>query len=310
MKSESDAQPIILAVDDAPETLSLITDVLENAGMTALISRSGASALTLINRVTPDLILMDAMMPEMDGFETCRRIKTELNLAHIPLIFMTGLTDTESVVKGFEAGGVDYVVKPVKPDELLARIRAHLMSARLVQSTLTALDASGTPVMAVDGDGTILWATPESEKLFETSATRITAAGTKISAEKWRQDIAPTLAEIVANKKIKAALHSSNTETIFASFIGMSRPDEFLVRLREGSSLSEEEILRKNLNLTAREAEVLLWITQGKSNRDVADILNFSPRTVNKHLEQIFQKLNVENRTAAAMLAMQALTNS
>jgi len=299
MKLESNAQPIILAVDDAPETLSLITDILENAGMTALISRSGTSALKLISRVTPDLILMDAMMPEIDGFETCRRIKTELNLAHIPLIFMTGLPDTESIVKGFEAGGVDYVVKPVKPDELLARIRAHLMSARLIQSALTALDASGTPVMAVSGEGSILWATPESEKLFES-----------IAADNWRNDMGPVLSEIIANKKTKAALHSSGTETIFASFIGMSQPDEFLIRLREGSSLSEEEILRKRLNLTARESEVLLWITQGKSNRDVADILNFSPRTVNKHLEQIFQKLNVENRTTAAMLAMQALTNS
>jgi len=297
--SEADAQPIILAVDDAPETLSLITDVLENAGMTALISRSGQSALTLINRVTPDLILMDAVMPEMDGFETCRRIKNELNLAHIPLIFMTGLTDTENVVKGFEAGGVDYVVKPVNPDELLARIRTHLTSARLVQSALTALDASGTPVMAVNGEGRILWATPESEKLFESSAVG-----------DWRSALSPFLTEIISKKKTKAPLHSSGADTIFASFIGMARPDEFLIRLREGSALSEEEILRKRLNLTARESEVLLWITQGKSNRDVADILNFSPRTVNKHLEQIFQKLNVENRTAAAMLAMQALTNS
>lgn len=296
--SEAYAQPIILAVDDAPETLSLITDVLENAGMTALISRSGSSALTLINRVTPDLILMDAVMPEMDGFETCRRIKTELNLAHIPLIFMTGLTDTENVVKGFEAGGVDYVVKPVNPDELLARIRTHLTSARLVQSALTALDASGTPVMAVSGEGKILWATPESEKLFESS-----------NAGDWRNELGPLLTDIISKKKTKTPLHSFGTDTVLASFIGMARPDEFLIRLREGSALSEEEVLRKRLNLTARESEVLLWITQGKSNRDVADILNFSPRTVNKHLEQIFQKLNVENRTAAAMLAMQALTN-
>jgi DNA-binding NarL/FixJ family response regulator len=303
MKPDAAAQPIVLAVDDATETLSLITDILENAGMTALISRSGAGALTLVSRVTPDLILMDAMMPQMDGFETCRRIKSEKGLAHIPVIFMTGLTDTEHVVKGFEAGGVDYVGKPVKPDELLARIRAHLMNSRLVQSALNALDVSGIPLIAVDGAGRVLWMTPEGEKLFD-----------GVAAHEDEGDlhalIAPALAEILGRKLSRHPLHSSAAGTIFASYIGSSRPGEFLIRLREGSASSEEDILRKHLPLTAREAEVLLWITQGKSNRDVAEILNFSPRTVNKHLEQIFQKLNVENRTAAAMLAVQVLTNN
>lgn len=306
MQSDQDAQPIVLAVDDAAETLSLLTDILEGAGMTALISRSGSAALALIQRVTPDLILMDAMMPQMDGFETCRRIKSEAGLAHIPVIFMTGLTDTEHVVKGFEAGGVDYVGKPVKPDELLARIRAHLMNSRMVQSALKALDVSGIPLIAVGADGQILWMTPESEKLFMAFA----GADAKARDGAARPELATGLAEIISKKLSKYPLQVRGDETIFASFIGNSRSGEFLIRLREGTASSEEELLRKHLHLTAREAEVLLWITQGKSNRDVAEILNFSPRTVNKHLEQIFQKLNVENRTAAAMLAMQVLTNS
>lgn len=305
MLSDHDAQPIVLAVDDATETLSLLTDILEGAGMTALISRSGSAALALIQRVTPDLILMDASMPLMDGFETCRRIKSEAGLAHIPVIFMTGLTDTEHVVKGFEAGGVDYVGKPVKPDELLVRIRAHLMNSRLVQSALKALDVSGIPLIAVDTEGQILWMTPVSEKLIKTV---IGHEAHKI--DDWRMDIAPRLSDIILKKLSKYPLHARGDDSIFASYIGSSRNGEYLIRLREGSASSEEDILKKHLHLTAREAEVLLWITQGKSNRDVADILNFSPRTVNKHLEQIFQKLNVENRTSAAMLAMQVLTNS
>ncbi|MGV8996646.1 MAG: response regulator [Parvibaculaceae bacterium] len=297
--AHSAAQSIVLAVDDAPEILSLLTDILENAGMTTLISRSGENALALINRVTPDLILMDAGMPGMDGFETCRRIKSEVGLAHIPVIFMTGLTDTEHVVKGFEAGGVDYIAKPVKPDELLARIRVHLMNSRLVQGALNALDLTGVPLMAINGAGELLWMTPTSEKYFNGVNARLSA-----------ETIAAPLAEILKIKASKYPLHVSGNDTIFASYIGTSRADEFLIRLREGTAASEEDILRKHLALTAREAEVLLWITQGKSNRDVAEILNFSPRTVNKHLEQIFQKLNVENRTAAAMLAVQVLTKS
>jgi len=289
-------QPIVLAVDDASETLSLLTDILENAGMTALVARNGMNALTLVGRVIPDLILMDAVMPHMDGFEACRRIKTERGLAHIPVIFMTGLTDTESVVKGFEAGGVDYVTKPVVPDELLARIRVHLMNSRLAQSARKALDVSGAPLLAADMRGTILWMTPEGEKLFA-------------SAEdpEWRVNIAPTLTRILEEKQSKVQLQQPADTQIYASFIGEARAGEYLIRLREGHASSEDEVLRKHFQLTGREAEVLLWIAQGKSNRDVAEILECSPRTVNKHLEQIFHKLSVENRTAAAMLALRVL---
>src|SRR5690606_22915520 len=85
-------QPIILAVDDAPETLSLLTDILEGAGMTTLVARGGLAALALLDRIRPDLILRDAVMPDLDGFETCRRIKAQTALAHAPLNFMTGLS--------------------------------------------------------------------------------------------------------------------------------------------------------------------------------------------------------------------------
>jgi DNA-binding NarL/FixJ family response regulator len=305
MKPDPAPQPIVLAVDDAPETLSLLTDVLENAGMTALVARNGANALALVGRVTPDLILMDAVMPQMDGFETCRRIKTESGLAHIPVIFMTGLSDTENVVKGFEAGGVDYVTKPVVPDELLARIRVHLMNSRLAQSARMALDASGTPLIAVNAKGDILWTTPEGVKLCST----FSHVG-DMTSEAWRAKIAPLFTHILNEKLSKQQIDSGESGSIFASYIGEARPGEYLIRLRKGTALSEEDILRKHFPLTVREAEVLLWITQGKSNRDVAEILDFSPRTVNKHLEQIFHKLNVENRTAAAMLAVRVLTNT
>ena len=144
-------RPVILVVDDSADTLTLATDILEGQGMTALIARSGAAALVLIERVMPDLVLMDALMPEMDGFEACRRIKTSPRTAHVPLIFMTGLSDTEHVVRGFRAGGNDYVTKPIVPDELVARILGNLSSARLAQSARVALDVAGTPLLALAG---------------------------------------------------------------------------------------------------------------------------------------------------------------
>ena len=120
-----------LVVDDSPETLGFLTDALEGAGFTVLVALQGTSALRLVEEITPDIILLDAVMPGMDGFETCRRLKQKNALAHVPVIFMTGLSETEHIVRGLEAGGVDYVTKPIVPDEMLARMQVHLANARL-----------------------------------------------------------------------------------------------------------------------------------------------------------------------------------
>lgn len=294
-------QPIILAVDDAPETLSLLTDIVEGAGMTALVARGGLAALALLDRIRPDLILMDAVMPDLDGFETCRRIKAQSTLAHTPVIFMTGLSDAESVVKGFEAGGVDYVPKPIVASELVARIRVHLANARMTHSARIALDLSGPPLVASDPAGRILWLTPQGAEMIERQVGAVGLAAWKAAA---RQPLADVLA-----RGAKEADLPAGAATFKAALIGDGAPGEHLFRLSDANSPGDAARLQTALGLTAREAEVLLWIAQGKSNRDVAVILDCSPRTVNKHLEQIYGKLGVDNRTAAAMLAVRHLTN-
>src|SRR6266851_7890167 len=157
---------IVLAVDDSPDTLRMLTDALEDAGMTVLVALEGAQALAIIAKITPDIVLMDAVMPSIDSFETCRRLKRNNALAHVPVIFMTGLSETQDIVNGLEAGGVDYVTKPINPDELLARIRVHLANARLAHSARAALDASGRYLLAADKSGGILWCTPQTAKLL------------------------------------------------------------------------------------------------------------------------------------------------
>ncbi len=94
-------------------------------------------------------------MPGMDGFETCRRIKRDAGLSNVPVIFMTGLAETEHIVRGLEAGGVDYVTKPIVIEEMLARIRVHLANARLAQSARAALDVSGRFLLAVNRKGKV-----------------------------------------------------------------------------------------------------------------------------------------------------------
>ena len=161
------ARDIVLVVDDGPATLGLLNQALEAAGYTVLVAQDGAAALALVERVTPDIVLMDAVMPGLDGFETCRRMKLLPSLAAVPIVFMTGLTETEHVIRGLEVGGVDYVTKPVAPDEVIARIQVHLANARLTRSAQVALDAAGRFLLAVDRAGRVLWSTPQATRLLE-----------------------------------------------------------------------------------------------------------------------------------------------
>src|SRR5258708_36021966 len=117
---KNETRDTVLVVDDSPETLRLLTDAIEDAGMTVLVAREGEHALSIVEKVLPDVILMDALMPGMDGFETCRRLKRNSTLAHVPVIFMTGLSETQDIVKGLEAGGGDYVTKAIAPDDMAA----------------------------------------------------------------------------------------------------------------------------------------------------------------------------------------------
>ena len=174
MTTDPNKRDVALVVDDSPETLRLLTDALDGAGMTVMVALDGASAMRIVDQITPDIVLMDAVMPGMDGFETCRRLKRDAGLVNVPSIFMTGLAETEHIVRGLEAGGVDYVTKPIAIEEMLARIRVHLANARLTQSARAALDVSGRYLLAVNSVGKIMWATPQAQKLLSDNL----AAGT------------------------------------------------------------------------------------------------------------------------------------
>ena len=294
----------LLVVDDTPETLGFLTDTLDGAGFTVLIATDGASALDLVDQITPDLVLMDAVMPGIDGFETCRRMKTDKLLAHLPVIFMTGLSETEHVIQGLAAGGVDYVTKPLVIDELLARIRVHLVNARVAQGSRAALDATGRFLLATDSTDRLLWCTPKANQLL---AELFPNAGPG-------SGLPPAVTERLKQLRLARSRSAARSyldvgdRRLEVSFLSSLGPDELLFRLTEINEEADEGLLQKRLELTTREAQVLLWISRGKSNREIGDILNISPRTVNKHLEQVFVKLGVENRAAAAARAVTCLS--
>ena len=129
-------QPKILIVDDIPANLTLLSNALEPEGYQILAAPSGKVALNIAHRVLPDLIILDVLMPGMDGFETCRRLKKEESTRAIPVIFITAKGETEGVVEGFRAGGVDYIAKPFEQEEVLVRVETHLKINRLTQELL------------------------------------------------------------------------------------------------------------------------------------------------------------------------------
>jgi DNA-binding response OmpR family regulator len=304
MTIESKKRDVALVVDDSPETLRLLTDALDGAGMTVMVAMDGAAAMRIVEQITPDIILLDAVMPGMDGFETCQRLKRDAGLSNVPVIFMTGLAETEHIVRGLEAGGVDYVTKPIVIEEMLARIRVHLANARLTQSARAALDVSGRFLLAVNGQGKIMWSTPQAQKLLSDNLSA--GAEDELVLPDAMLQWLEQAQKAKTGSKTQAMASFPNNEQLRLQYMGKLGPNEFLLRLAKDSSTNMPAEFSSELGLTTREGEVLSWLSKGKTNRDIAQILGLSPRTVDKHLEQIYAKLGVENRTAAAAIATNA----
>ncbi|GAB5535929.1 MAG: hypothetical protein Rubg2KO_21780 [Rubricoccaceae bacterium] len=130
----------VLVVDDMPDNVAVLFDHLSRSGFKVLAAESGPSALMQTKHAQPDLVLLDVMMPDLDGFEVCRRLKRHPETAHIPVLFMTALADADDKVRGFEAGGVDYITKPFQHEEVLARVTTHL-TLRHLRDELAAANA-------------------------------------------------------------------------------------------------------------------------------------------------------------------------
>lgn len=296
---------VVLIVDDVPDNLAVLHDALDESGFTVLVATSGEAALQRASQALPDIVLLDAMMPGMDGFEVAKRLKASSATAHIPIIFMTGLTETEHLVAALEAGGVDYVTKPIKPKEVLARMAVHMQGARQARQTRNALDAFGYASITVRaGDGRLMWQTPLARELLAAYYGPPAGPAQNFAPQPvvdWlrrhlqdaeRQIEPPRLTAECGARRLTFRLHQQTGD------------EDWLIVMREVSDTAIIESMSLAFKLTAREAEVLYWVAKGKINRDIADILGASPATVKKHLERILAKLGVETRTAAAAMAM------
>lgn len=309
---------VVLIVDDVPDNLALLHDALDESGYTVLVATGGEAALTRAAQAQPDIVLLDAMMPGMDGFEVARRLKASPITAHIPIIFMTGLTETEHLVAALEAGGVDYVTKPIKPREVMARMAVHLGSARRARQEAqqagqarNALDAFGYASITVRAhDGRLIWQTPLARQLLQ-SWFGDTLGHAPEAVQTWLRRVVqanPVLAPNTEPPRLSLEQGARRMTFRLHQQAGDSAGGgDWLIVMREVSDAQVIESMSLAFKLTAREAEVLYWVVKGKINRDIGDILGASPATVKKHLERVFAKLGVETRTAAAAMALARL---
>jgi len=290
----------VLVVDDVPANLALLLDALGGVGYRVMVAETGESALETLEHGWPDAILLDYRLPGIDGLEVCRRIRAMPGSDDVPILFLTAVHELDEKVKALDAGAVDYVTKPIQPEEVLARLRTHLRVAQLQRSLAKALRTVESE-MAMRA---------EAEGLLRDSLDRALL----VVAQDGRIVFATRLAVTLLAKHFPPGPH----ERLPASFDSAAPPADLAVR-RFGPSGSELSVIEMvataqagpsallELGLTPREAEVLYWVAEGKTNAEVATILGSSRRTIEKHVEHLLEKLGVENRATAARVAAEKL---
>lgn len=312
----------ILVVDDTPANLAVLTDLLDREGFEVVVAQSGAAALERLRTLTPAIVLLDVLMPGMDGFETCRRLKTDPRLAAVPVFFITAQTDSFDKLQGFAAGAVDYITKPFLAEEVLARVRAHLR-IRQLQSELEeqlrlrqlaeeqlaqSLDRA---VAVIAPDGALQFCTSLGRALLDRWFPATTSAHGNTNTSESRERLPSALADWTARRRARRdapevfRVQNAQGELSVRLLADPAIPESAVLLFDEQPTASPAAL--RQLGLTPREAEVLYWLSEGKSYKEIGVILACEWRTAQKHAEKIYQKLHVENRHGAASVARAAL---
>lgn len=309
---------LIWVVGSDPALNARLAAVLDESGYTVDLYESGVQALAKVALGAPDMVLLDVHPGDSGGFELARRLQASTNMAQLPVIFLVELSQNDHWVQALDAGGVDCVTKPIRSQEVLARMALHLAGARERRQTRNALDAFGYATMTVrPQDGKLMWQTPLARDLLGRYCPDHPpyASRTAPQVQAWLQECLHSLRSASAPRpltlhqgsgsRLTLRLHQQTGDNEFGSASGAAvlqdwDSDDWLIVMREVSDQAVMEAMRQAFGLTAREAEVLYWVVKGKTNKDVGDILGSSPMTVKKHLERVFVKLGVETRTAAA----------
>jgi CheY-like chemotaxis protein/DNA-binding CsgD family transcriptional regulator len=314
----------VMVVDDVPANVGVVLGFLNDAGFRVLVADSGTRGIEQLELELPDLILLDLMMPDMDGIETCRRIKSREAWKRIPIIMMTAADELAQKLAAFEAGAVDFLTKPIQPEEVQARVQTHLKICDLQAQLETAnqhlrqinqqlaeeidlrLDAEKQlessleqALIIANKQGDILFATRQSRILLDTFFPQSSHSTLPTDLKNW----------LAGNESQKPFLvtHKKRGEIEISNFSISKSGNLSLMRIEHRNGDNGPKALLA-LGLTAREAEVLYWMTEGKTNPEIAIILDSSINTVKKHANNLFTKLGVETRTSAARAALSVLS--
>ena len=307
-------RPTLLIVDDLPANLGVLLDFLGGAGYRVLVATSGEWALEQLEHTRPDLILLDLAMPGLDGYETCRRLKADERWREIPVLMLTALSDVVDKVRGFEVGAVDFITKPLEPDEVLARVRTHLQ-IRTLQRTLeekNALLRETSALLQQSLDRAVVLAQPDGALAFHTRRARELLD--RYFSGSGNADRLPETVLRWHAQRPDAPWRSTDPAGATLEIRTVREPVQpagnLIMLLLEETNMPAappSPTVLQDLGLTAREAEALYWITYGKTTAEIAEILGTSPGTVKKQVQATLEKLGVETRLAAALRAMELL---
>ena len=333
--SDLSEHAVVLVVDDDVANVRVATDALEGSGFEVVMARSGESALRRAAFSHPDVILLDVRMPDLDGFETCRRLRADPVTADIPVIFMTVASEPHDKLKGFAAGGVDYVTKPFEVEELLARVRAHaalrhlqqalhtqnqVLEARVEERTAELRAANQAlreeiaerAAQQQEKDKLLEVVRDQAEQLRSLTSWLLENQRDKqhAVAEGLREDSQQKLAQLEADiQQLQRILLQEGHVSLSADRVGasLSNARHVLAELRAGVSAASARLddvpLQAELTLlrlSGREREILQLIAAGKSAAEIASSMHISASTVYTHRTNMLEKLNLT--TAAELL--------
>lgn len=275
---------LILIVDDNTYNIQVLGNILRENDYRTAVAQNGFEALNFLEKKLPDLVLLDIMMPQMDGYEVCERIKKDPDKAEIPVIFISVHTDTAEKVKAFRAGAVDYITKPFQQEEILARIRVQLQ----LQETRKKLCR----------------ANEELEQRVQERTAELSEANKKL--EQTNTALSVLLEKKDENrKKLEENLIFNVKQLIQPSLeklkdTGLSVSQKHYVDFIEGQIEEVISPLNRNLSgkysLTSTEMQMLELIKQGKMTKEIAEMLGLSTRTVDSHRHNIRKKLEIDNK--------------
>jgi len=321
-------RPMILIVDDTPIDLQVLAMTLSREDYQIAVAMNGRQALDTVEKIYPDLVLLDIMMPEMDGFEVCNILK-ESSTKDIPVIFLTVKDETEDILKGYEAGAVDYVTKPFNSAELLARVRTHVELKKKIDNEEELISRlTDTLEERKQAEEALRQAHDTLERLVEERTAELVQKNRQLTDEigerrraeetleiksqnleefntalkvllKQREKDKAELEEwILANVKNLVIPHIEKLKKLSLKAKAAAHVSILESNLRDITSSFSQRLSSKYLNLTSKEIQIANLVKEGKTSKDIGELLNVSERTVDFHRKNIRNKLGLQNKRA------------